>query len=298
MTGMAIAIEGLVKSYGKVEALRGLTLDVPRGSVCGFLGRNGAGKTSTLKILFGMMRPDAGRAAVLGHRVDLEAESIRIRQRAGFVSENKELYPYMTVSQAIRFTRGFYPRWRKDIEEKLIRMFELPLGRKVHRLSKGTRTKLMLLLVLCRGVELLVLDEPTEGLDPAATEELLQFLMGLAAEQEITVFFSSHQLSEVEQIADRVCIIEGGRTVVNDSLDELRSSYRKIHMVFDALPQEPFSFDGVKREDRNGRTVSLLVNRNAEAVIERVRDFAPRSMDVQPVTLKEIFLETTVRGRA
>jgi len=179
----------LRKSYEGVEALRGVDLQVPRGSICGFLGRNGAGKTTTIKLLLGMARPSGGRISAFGLAADRSDASIEIRRRTGFVSEDKDLYTYMTVDEIIRFTAAFYPRWRRDLEQRYRDMFDLPAGRKVKALSLGTRTKLALLLALSRGAELLVLDEPTSGLDPAVAEEVLQALVSHVAREEITVFF-------------------------------------------------------------------------------------------------------------
>ena len=185
-----VDVADLRKTWADVEAVRGLTLQVPRGSIFGFLGRNGAGKTTTIKMLLGMVKPTAGRARVFELAADAPRSSVEIRRRTGFVSEDKDLIDYMTVDEIIRFTASFYPRWRKELEEKYRRAFDLPATRKVKALSRGTRTKLALLLALCRGADLLVLDEPTSGLDPAMTEEVLQALVAHVAREELTVFFS------------------------------------------------------------------------------------------------------------
>lgn len=283
----------LKKSYDGVEALRGLSLQVPAGSIHGFLGRNGAGKTTTLKLLLGMARPSGGQARVFGLAADAEEASVAIRRRTGFVSEEKDLYGYMTVAEMIRFTGAFFPRWRADLEQRYLRTFELPLDRKVKALSRGMRTKLALLLALCRGAELLILDEPTSGLDPAMTEEVLRALVNHVAGEELTVFFSSHQIAEVDQIADRVVIIDRGRAVVAGALDELRESFRRIQLVFDGeAPQAEFRAPGVLRVRREGRVLTVLSSAGALKVLEEARALNPVSVDVVPVTLKEIFLET------
>ena len=169
MNDNIIATHGLSKSYGGKPALRKLDLAVPRGSICGFLGRNGAGKTTTLKLLLRMLRPDAGEIRLFGEPVQSEESAVAARRRTAFVSEDKELYPYMTVGQTIRFTSAFFPTWRRDLEEKYLDLFRLPREKAVPKLSKGMRTQLMLLLALARGAELLIMDEPTGGLDPAVT---------------------------------------------------------------------------------------------------------------------------------
>jgi ABC-2 type transport system ATP-binding protein len=283
----------LRKSYGAVEALRGLSLEVPVGSICGFLGRNGAGKTTTIKVLLGMTRPASGHARVFGLAADAPAASVDIRRRTGFVSDDKDLYDYMTVEEMIRFTAAFFPRWRADLEQRYLRKFELPLDRKVKALSRGTRTKLALLLALCRGAELLILDEATSGLDPAMTEEVLQALVAHVAGEEMTVFFSSHQIAEVDQIADHVAIIDRGRAVVAGALDDLRERFRCIQLVFDGDAPEPsFRAPGVVRVRRNRRVLTVLSSAGAERIVDEARALNPVAVDVVSVTLKEIFLET------
>jgi ABC-2 type transport system ATP-binding protein len=284
-----IETKDLHKVYDGVEALRGLDLNVPPGSIYGFLGRNGAGKTTTIKVLLGMSHPTSGQARVFG----LPAGSTEVRRRTGFVSEEKDLYDFMTVAEMIRFTAPFFPKWRADLEQRYLRKFELPADRKVKALSRGTRTKLALLLALCRGAELLILDEPTSGLDPAMAEEVLQALVAHVASEEMTVFFSSHQIAEVDQIADHVAIIDRGKTAVTGALDDLRERYQRIQMVFDGdAPQTQFRAPGVVRLQRKGRMLTVMTNGGAEAIVDEATALHPVSVDVIPVTLKEIFLET------
>jgi len=293
VTDAIIETADLHKSYNGVEALRGLNLSVPTGSICGFLGRNGAGKTTTIKVLLGMSRPSSGQARVFGLRADEQEASVEIRRRVGFVSEEKDLYDYMTVEEMIRFTAAFFPKWRAELEQRYLRKFELPSQQKVKALSRGTRTKLALLLALCRGAELLILDEPTSGLDPAVAEEVLQALVTHAGNDEMTIFFSSHQIAEVEQIADHVAIVDRGQIVVTGPLDELRERYRRIQLVFDGdAPDTHFLAPGVVRVQRKGRVLTLLSSAGAEGIVEEARTLNPASVDVMPVTLKEIFLET------
>jgi ABC-type multidrug transport system ATPase subunit len=283
----------LKKDYNGVEAVSGLNLQVPAGSIYGFLGRNGAGKTSTIKILLGMARPTSGRARVFGLAADAQEASVEIRRRTGFVSEERDLYDYMTVEQMIHFTADFFPRWRGELQQQYLRAFELPPGRKVKALSRGMRTKLALLLALCRGAELLILDEPTSGLDPAVTEEVLQALVKHVAGEGMTVFFSSHQIAEVDQIADHIAIIDNGRTVVTGALDDIRERYRRVQFVFGgAAPDATFRAPGIVRVRREGRVLTVLSSAGSDRVIEEVREFNPVSVDVVPVTLREIFLET------
>jgi len=285
----------LHKQYGAVEALRGLTLQVPGGSIYGFLGRNGAGKTTTIKVLLGMARPTSGSGRLFGAPIDSADAGVASRQRVGFVSDEKDLYDYMTVGEMIRFTAAFFPRWRADLEQRYLRTFELPPARKIKALSRGTSTKLALLLALCRGAELLILDEPTSGLDPAMTEDVLQALVAHVASEQMTVFFSSHQINEIDQIADHVAIVDRGRVVAVGELDDLRERYRRVQLVFEHdAPEATFRAAGAGRVRRKGRVLTVLASAGADTIVEEARALNPVSVDVVPVTLKEIFLETVV----
>ena len=198
----------------------------------------------------------------------------------------------MTVEQLIRFTASFYTDWRPEVARRLQRQYQLPPGRKVRDLSKGTRTKLALLLALARQPALVILDEPSEGLDPVSIEELLVTLSS-AAGDGTTVFFSSHQIAEVERIADHVCIIDYGRVVTDLSLDEMRQEYRRITLGFATDPSEyDFEIPGVGQVRTSGRQLIVRANWNADAIVERARSLSAVSVDVAPVSLREVFLET------
>jgi ABC-2 type transport system ATP-binding protein len=291
-----IETAGLAKRYDEIEALRGLDLQVPEGSIFGFLGRNGAGKTTTMKILLGMAQPTHGEARVFGLSPAEPRAGVDIRRRVAFVSDEKDLYDYMTIGEIVAFTRPFYPRWRADLEQQYLRKFELAPDRVIKGLSRGTRTKVALLLALCRGAELLLLDEPTSGLDPAMAEDVLQALVSHVAAQASTVFFSSHQLNEVEQIADHVAIIDRGQTVVAAALDDLRAGYQRVHLVFDGeAPALKVHAPGTHRVRRHGRTLTVLSAGGGTAVLDELRGYRPVSVDVSPVSLKDIFLES-VKG--
>ena len=284
----------LTKRFGDNCALTGLTMTVPRGHIVGFLGRNGSGKTTTIKILLDVIRRTSGEATVLGEPTG----SVAVRRRIGFLGEDKRLYPYMTVGEIIAFTRPFFPTWRVETEIRLLADFELPLNRSVNSLSKGMRTKLGLLLNLCRHAEFLILDEPSEGLDPVMAEQMLQSLIRQAADGT-SVFFSSHQVAEVEQIADHIIAIDKGRVILEGSLDDLREKYRRVTLVFDdPPPAEAFRRDGVEQVSMQGRTISILASRHIDEIAALGPLLAAKSVDVQSVGLKELFLEKVKEDNA
>jgi ABC-2 type transport system ATP-binding protein len=281
----------LRKTYGNTDAVCGLDLQVWAGRITGFLGRNGAGKSTTIKMLMGMIHPSSGEGMVLGQRIDDPAESVALRRRVAYVSEDKHLYDYMTVEQIIRFTSSFYADWRAEAAQRLLREYELPEGRKIKALSKGMRTKLALLLALARRPELLILDEPSEGLDPVVTEQMLASLAAHAAEGA-AVFFSSHQIAEVERIADHICILEKGELILDVSLDDLRESYRQIDILLPSVPERGnFQIAGVERVRTSGHQVIVVASRNADEIVERARGWDARSIRVAPMGLREIYLE-------
>jgi ABC-2 type transport system ATP-binding protein len=287
----AIQTHRLSKWYGRTEAVRELDLSVACHRITGFLGRNGAGKSSTIKMLLGMLRPTSGEGCVLGKNIDDPAQSVAIRKDVAFVSEDKRLYGYMTVAQLIRFTASFYEDWEPAVAASLLKRYELPADRKVKALSKGMHTKLALLLAFARRPKLVILDEPSAGLDPVGVEQLLEGLVSLSG-QGTTVFFSSHQIPEVERIADQVCIIERGSLVADLSLDEIRQSWRQVDVVF---PFEPgdlrVMLDGVESVQTRGRQMSLFASGHTDEIVAWARSFEPSTIDIVPLSLREVFLK-------
>ena len=287
-----VETRNLTKHYGGIEAVKEISFDVPAHSICAFLGQNGAGKSTTLRMLLGMLRPTSGSGRIFDLDIADEQQSVRIRERVGFVAEDKRLYDYMTVDEIIRFVRPLFRCWRDDLETALIERFDLPRDRKIRKLSKGMRTKLALLLGFARGGDLLILDEPTEGLDPVAIEDVLRVIVSLAAEGT-TVFFSSHQIAEVEQIADHVLMMDKGEIVLDRSMDSLRNDYRHVEAVFPtAIARGDLDIPGVHRVRSNGSMVSVIAAGNIDVIIQQARAMQATSVDVSPLSLKEIFLET------
>ena len=200
MAEPAIRTDKLVKVYSKLRAVDQLSINVPRGCIYGFLGRNGAGKSTTIRILLGLARPTAGDANVLGFSI--RRDPVAILQRTAYVSESKVLYGNITGHELVRFTRGFYPHWSDEAVNKYARAFEVPMDRPFAELSLGNRTKVCLLLALAQNADLLILDEPTSGLDPVGVDEFQRVVVADLASEGRTVLISSHQLSDIERIAD------------------------------------------------------------------------------------------------
>jgi len=284
-SNLAIQSTNLVKRYDGRDVLDRLSFTVPRGSICGFLGANGAGKTTTLRILMGFAHASDGQAEVLGIPVGSTHEIFR---KVAFVAEVKDAYSFARADEMIRLTRGFYPQWDHDLESRLIREFDLPLKQWCTKLSKGTRAKLLLLLALCRRPELLVLDEPTEGLDPIATEFVMRILVEQMMDRGTTIFFSTHQLSEVEQIADRVVMIRRGTCVLEGSLDDIKQRHQRVRCVLTGDVRVPLALAHWKRD---GRFLTGFSSENPADLAEQFDACGIKMLEAQPATLKEVFLE-------
>lgn len=289
MSEMGITTDELTKHYPEVRAVDGLNLRVPRGSVYGFLGRNGAGKTSTIKLLLGLTRPTAGSARVLG--LDPRRDPVAILERTGYVSENKKLYEWMSAAELLRFTRSFYRTWSDQAAEKYIRRLEVPLRQPFKKLSHGNRTKVYLLLALAQRADLLVLDEPTTGLDPVIVDQLLHVLAEDHLAEGGTVFLSSHQLSEVEQIADWVGLIEQGKLLLEARLEDIKNEFRLVTAAGEGLPA--FGPPQVVSAVQAGAFWKYVVASDAEGFAARLQQQGATITDVSPLNLRQIFLELT-----
>ncbi|MGA2077636.1 MAG: ABC transporter ATP-binding protein [Terriglobia bacterium] len=289
MNDLAIHTEGLVKSFGKTRAVDGLDLKVPRGSVYGFLGRNGAGKTTTVKTLLGLLRPSAGSAEVLGY--DIRRDLIAILERTGFVPENKTLFSGLTPAQLVHFNQGYFPKWSSELVARYADLFEIPMQTPFSKLSLGNKTKVCHLLALCQGADLLILDEPSIGLDPVITDLLLRVLVEDHVSEGKTVFLSSHQLAEVERIADWVGIIEKGKILLETRLEDIRQNYRLIRAAADAAPT--ISSPDLIAVQCSENFRSYLVTREAEDFAAMLRAKGMTILEILPVSLEEVFLGLT-----
>ena len=293
MSELAIETQSLHKNYGNIAAVDGLNMRVPRGSIYGFLGRNGAGKTTTIRMMSGLTYSTSGTMRVLD--LDPHADKISILTRTGFVID-KMLMPSMNGNELVRFNRGFFPRWSDALARKYAQALEIPMDRKYRKLSSGNQTKLCLLLALAQGAELLVLDEPTAGLDPVVTDQLLRVLVDEFANEGRTLFLSSHHLSEIERVADWVGIIDRGKLLLEARLDDVRANFRRVRVVGENLPLA--TTEQIFRARASEGTTDYIVRTNVEAFCEELRSQGATVLDVTPMNLSEIFLEVVGKGES
>lgn len=282
MSDPAIRLVDVRLGFGRVTALNGLTLTVQPGQLYGFLGRNGAGKTTTLRILMGVLSAQRGEVMVLGERV--KKVSVKLKQRIGYVSQEQYFYPWMTARQLGRFVQSFYPTWDDAEFTRLLAALDVPPDRRSVELSGGTRTKLGLALALAPRPPLLLLDEPTSGLDPVARHEFNAIVSSMVKERGTTVFFSSHLVDEVEDIATHVGIIDKGVLRVEADVGTLLSSTRRV-VSPTPLPL-PEGFSRVREE-----VWAATPDAWAQATW-------PDGVTVTPLSLHELFLAHALRDPA
>ncbi len=286
----------LTRRFGKMEAVHGLTLAVPQGSVFALLGPNGAGKSTTIKMLMNLIEPTSGSARVLG--VDSRKLGEKEKAQIGYVSENQQLPLWMTVRQFLDYCRPFYPTWDRALEKTLLAQFALPEDRKLKHLSRGMTMKAALLSSLAYRPKLLVLDEPFSGLDPLVRDEFIRGVLEVSALGEWTVLVSSHDIDEVERLADHVAMIEGGRLKLNEPTEALQGRFRRVEVT--GAPESAGAVDGWLEWERAGTLTKFIATNYAGEATEdgwRLR-FGEATVVAQPMSLREIFLTLARSGRA
>ena len=289
--GPVIELRGVRKSFGKNEVLKGVDLSVPAGQTFAFLGRNGAGKTTTIRMLLGLLKPDVGDVRVLGF--DPKVQGIEVRKRVGYVAEDQAMFGWLRVGQILSFMAPFYPTWDAARAKELVDQFELPLKTRVRNLSKGQSVRVALALALAHRPSLVILDDPTLGLDPIMRKEFLRDVVAHLQGEGVSVFFSSHLLYEIEPVADSVVILDHGRVIRHAETEELRANVRRLvagveaEGVLKALP-------GVLDIGHSGRQVSVVVENIAAA--RPVLASAGIAVQEVELNLDEIF-EAYVIGR-
>jgi len=286
-----IEINRLSHRFGRQLVLNDLTLKVPAGSIYGFLGRNGAGKTTCIRLLVGLLTPQKGSLALLGENPITWSSSLS--RRVGYMGDVGFLPKIMTGNGLISWTRALYPSWDKALEERLADTFQLNLKKLISSLSLGQQKQLAFLLAVASRPSVLILDEPAANLDTVARRQLLEVIATLALEQETTVFFSSHVLSDIERIADRVGILSKGNLLVDESLDELKESIRKVRFFWDRPEPPPVEFSESYRV-KQGRGETLITLRvKDEAMLKGAARDAGCSWEAHGLNLEDLFVELT-----
>ncbi len=291
MNESAIELQAVYKSFGRTEVLRGMTLQVARGKTFAFLGRNASGKTTTIRLLLGLLKRDDGAISALG--IDPQIDPLELRRRVGYLAEDQTMYGWMRVEEIVRFVAPFYPTWDHELAFKYLRDFELPLRTRIKHLSKGQNVRLGLVLALAHRPELVILDDPALGLDPIMRKQFNRDLITHLQGEGRTVFYSSHLLYEVEPVADEVAILDQGRIVRQADTEFLRRDVKQLVMGRDAFGTVHRDL-GVLDERVDGDRVAATVERAESAMKLLGREGI--EFRVADLNLDEIF-EAYVAGR-
>jgi ABC-2 type transport system ATP-binding protein len=293
MIDTAVEFSGVTKRY-KYFTLDQVDLKLPTGYIMGFVGANGAGKSTTLRILMGLVHQDAGSVNVLGHA--MPQDQAAAKREIGFVSEDMRLYGAATLEWHMRFVRSIYPRWDQGYANAVLRRFDLQAQQKIKGMSHGQRVKAALMLALARRPRLLVLDEPTAGLDPIARREVLGELMAVLADEERTVLFSSHNTLEVEQISDQITFIDRGRILESSDKEAFLDRWRRVRLVLPPNTKLP-GLPGIVKVDGSSRLPVITTNRFEPAMMAACADVGVSVQAVDGMTLEEIFIASVQSQR-
>ncbi len=287
----AIRTDRLTKHYGDNRVVDCLNLRIEQGQVYGLLGRNGAGKSTVIKMLLGMVQPDSGEAELLGEPAS--ALSSATRERIAYIAEGHPLYNWMTIDEAIRFTRSFYSRWNQTLLDQILDHFSLPRRQKLRRLSNGERAQVSLALAVAPEPELLILDDPTLGLDTVVRRDFLESLIQIIQRKGRTILFSSHILGDVERVADRIGILDRGVLRVDCPTDHFRESVKKLVLDFPGPAPDSIDCPGLVNFWNLGSQLELVLIGYDDEQREAVEALGPRNIEIVDLNLEEAFIEYT-----
>ena len=283
----------LTRYFGTYCAVDHVNLSIPKGCICGLLGRNGAGKTTIIKMLLGLLPPTTGSSSVLS--CDSSEITPGIRQRIGYVTEGHHLYRYMTIDQLKNFQKPFFSdQWNDDLFNEMIDYFDLPRKKKVKNFSNGQRAQVSLALAIAPNPELLIMDDPTLGLDAAIRRQFLEGMIHLIQSQGKTILFSSHILSDVERVSDRIVVIDKGTVRADCSLEQFQTSIRKTAIKFPAQPPSAVTIEGLLHHRADSNQLEIVTVGQSDEQIEAWAKQNKASF-VKPIAmnLEDTFIEYT-----
>ena len=277
-----LELKNITKTFGSFKALDTLTMTVPKGTVYGLVGPNGAGKSTAIRHALGVYRPDSGSVTFLGQEV---YENPEVKNRIGSIPDDIFYFPSATLEDMRAFYKGIYPQFDDALYEKLYEVFQLPKKSQLRRFSKGMQKQAAFHLSICTRPELLILDEPVDGLDPVMRRQVWSLLLSEVAQRETTVLISSHNLRELEDICDHVGIMDKGRMLLEKSLADMQGATHKLQLVGDT----PEGLE-ILHESASGRLKTLVVRGKAEEIEAKAKLASPVYFDVLPLSLEEIFI--------
>jgi ABC-2 type transport system ATP-binding protein len=286
---VAIEFHQVTRRFGSKVALDDVSLDIPRGGVFGLVGENGAGKTTLLKHALGLFKArEGGRVRVFG--LDPVADPPGVLSRVGYLSEDRDLPEWMRVDELLRYSQAFYPKWDERYAEELRAWFDLDLRQRIRDLSRGQRAQAGLLVALAHRPELLILDEPSSGLDPVVRRDILGAIVRTVGDEGRTVLFSSHLLDEVERVADRVAMLHKGRVVMCDELEAIKAAHRRVTLHFVEPQASRPALPGALACEGDGREWTVLCNGRVAELRAAAAAAGAEVVEEQTATLEEIFV--------
>lgn len=277
-----LEMNAVTKTFGKFKALDALCMHVPRGAVYGLVGPNGAGKSTAIRHLVGVYRPDSGSVTMEGMPV---YENEALKSRIGFIPDDIFYFPSASLEDMRKFYQGIYPSFDEKLFTELCDVFNLPKKSQLRRFSKGMQKQAAFQLSICIRPDVLILDEPVDGLDPVMRRQVWSLILSDVAQRETTVLISSHNLRELEDICDHVGIMDHGKMLLERSLADMQGSTVKLQMVGDV----PEGLE-ILHESQTGRLKTLVVRGGAEEVNAKVQSVEPAYYDILPLSLEEIFI--------
>jgi ABC-2 type transport system ATP-binding protein len=261
---------------------------VPPGAVLGLIGRNGAGKTTALRLALGYLWPDTGRIRTLG--LDPIAEGREVRTRVALLSEESSLYPWMTVAEIVAFASRLHPKWDRAIAARLMNELELDPGKRIKALSRGTRAKVALVLAVACRPELLLLDDPTSGLDPLVRRQVLDGVLQAVADEGGAVIYASHLVHDVERVADRVIVLDDGKITLSGELETLKAGIKRGRAVFDGDAPTAAALEGWIDVETDGRVMTVTANAANGQLESALRGLGAREVTIESLPLEEILV--------
>ena len=277
-----LQIKNVTKCFGAFKALDNLSMTVPRGTVYGLVGPNGAGKSTAIRLLTGVYTPDAGQLTMDGQPI---YENTAVKERIGYIPDEIFYFPSATLEEMRAYYRGIYPKFDDELFDRLYEVFNLPPKSPIRRFSKGMQKQAAFHLAICCRPDVLILDEPVDGLDPVMRRQVWSLILSDVAEHGTTVLISSHNLRELEDICDHVGIMDHGRMLLEKSLADMQGSTVKLQLVGE-IPEGL----NVLHESKSGRLSTYIIRGSAAEVAEAVEATAPAYFDVLPLSLEEIFI--------
>lgn len=283
-----IRVENVTKTFGNFKSLDEMTLTAKKGSVYGMIGPNGAGKTTIIKNIMGIYSPDSGSITIGGESV---YENPELKQKVIYISDDLFFFAGYSIKAMAQFYAGIYKNWSWERYESLKEMFRIDEKRKVKRLSKGMQKQVAFWLGICARPEVMILDEPVDGLDPVMRRNVWKILLQDVAEYDMTVLVSSHNLRELEDICDHVGIVHNGKVVLEKSLDDAKGNIHKIQIAFEGdLPDELLGEVKVLHTESIGRVHMLIVKGEVEEIKGKFKQYSPIICDILPLSLEEVFI--------